>query len=75
MAGQERFVAVISPWDKLSELATRQFRVESLPSEKKIMVWRDDLQSERELADEVKSVGISSVEIRKKRITNWKEIQ
>ena len=73
MADQKRLVAVISPWDKLADLVKRQFRIESLPSAKKVMVWRDDLQSEQKLAAELTSAGIASLEVRKHRITNWKE--
>jgi hypothetical protein len=74
MAEQERLVAVISPWEKLAALAKRQFRIESLPSQKKVMVWRDDLQSEQKLADELKSAGVSAMEVCRRRITNWKEV-
>jgi hypothetical protein len=75
MAEQERLVAVISPWDKLSMLAKRQFRMESLPTEKKVMVWREDLQDEKSLAEALKSAGIPSPDIRKKRTTNWKDVE
>jgi hypothetical protein len=75
MAEQERFVAVISPWEKLPVLAKRQFRIESLPTEKKVMVWRDDLQTEQALTGELRSVGIASLEVRKKRTTDWKEVE
>ena len=73
---REKLVAVISPWEKLSDLVKRQFRVESLPAEKKVMVWRDDLQSEKTLAAELKQVGITSPEIRKaKTKTKWLTIE
>jgi hypothetical protein len=52
-----------------------KFRIESLPAEKKVMVWRDDLQSEQELIAELKSIGVTSSEIRERPITNWKEVE
>jgi hypothetical protein len=76
MSGQEKLVAVISPWEKLSDLVKRGFRVESLPAEKKIMVWRDDLQTEKELTGTLSQIGISSVEVQKKRVTaKWQDVQ
>ena len=76
MAEPEKLVAVISPWEKLSEVAKRKFRVESLPEEKKVAVWRDDLQSEEKLAQELGRIGIASVELRKQKVTaRWQEIQ
>jgi len=75
MDDDKRIVAVISPWEKLSDLVKRKFRVESLPAEKKVMVWRDDLQSEDKLTGELKKAGVTSVEIRNKRVmTRWQEI-
>jgi hypothetical protein len=75
MAEQERVVAVISPWEKIAAVVKRQFRVESLPAEKKVMVWRDDLQDEQALANELRAAGIVAMEIRKKRTTDWKEVE
>jgi hypothetical protein len=72
MAEKERLVAVISPWDKLPNLVKKSFRMESLPAEKKVMVWRDDLQTEQALSDELRKVGIMSAEIQQKPITDWK---
>ena len=43
MSDEERLVAVVSPWNRLSELVKRNFRVVSLPREKMVAVWRDDL--------------------------------
>ncbi len=74
MPEKERTVAVVSPWEKISELAKRKFRIESLPEEKKIMVWRDDLTTDDELAAELKSIGIKMVELRKSKPTTWKNV-
>ena len=74
MNDQEKLVAVISPWDKLSKLVKKDFRMESLPTEGKVMVWRDDLQTEQALSNELRQVGIVSVEIQRKPVTNWKSI-
>ena len=74
MAEEKKLVAVISPWDKLSELVKRQFRLESLPAEKKVMVWREDLQDEQQLSGELKKLGITDVELRQKKvITRWQD--
>jgi hypothetical protein len=74
MAEDDRLVAVISPWDKLSELVKRQFRLESLPAEKKVMAWREDLQDEQALSDELKTAGITEVELRRKKVvTRWQD--
>jgi hypothetical protein len=75
MNEQERLVAIISPWEKIAAVVKRHFRVESLPAEKKVMVWRDDLQNESALVDELKSVGIQSVEVRKNQITQWEDVE
>jgi hypothetical protein len=70
----EKLVAVISPWDKLSGVIGNDFRAQSLPAEKKVMVWRDDLQSEQALIDELKKLGVTSVELRKKKVTaSWRD--
>ena len=74
MSEAVRLVAVISPWEKVSEVVKHNFRMESLPAEKKVMVWRDDLESEERLTEELKKLGITSVEVRKKRTTNWKDV-
>ena len=74
MNENRKLVAVISPWDKLSELVKRKFRVESLPAEKKVMVWRDDLQDSAALEAELKQVGVKDVEIRENRVTSrWQD--
>ena len=71
----QRLVAIISPWDKLSELVKKKFRVESLPEEKKVMVWRDDLQAKEDLEAVLKSTGISSMEIRTNNVTaRWQDV-
>lgn len=76
MDESERIVAVISPWQKLSDLVKRKFRVESLPAEKKVMVWRDDLLSEDAIQQELRSVGIAEVEFRKAKITSrWQDVR
>jgi hypothetical protein len=75
MAKLDRLVAIVSPWEKISDLVKHKFRIESLPAEKKVMVWRDDLQSEQELIAELKSIGVTSSEIRERPITNWKEVE
>jgi hypothetical protein len=74
MAEKERLVAVVSPWEKISELAKRQFRIESLPEEKRVMVWRDDLPTEQELTTELKKIGIGAAEVRKKKPTDWRGV-
>ncbi len=69
-------VAVISPWDKLSDLVQKKFRVESLPEEKKVMVWRDDLQTAAELEAELKATGVAQIELRTKKVTSkWRDVQ
>lgn len=76
MSEAERLVAVISPWDKLSEVVKRNFRVESLPSEKKVAVWRDDLQNETKLIEELHKLGIVDIEIRRRRVTTrWQDVR
>ena len=74
MPEQEKLVAVVSPWEKIPELAKRKFRIESLPEEKRVMVWRDDLQSEPTLLAELTKIGIMSPELRKKSPTEWKGV-
>ncbi len=75
MAEEKKLVAVISPWDKLSELVKRQFRLESLPAEKKVMVWRDDLQDEQQLSSELKKASVSDFELRQKKVvTRWQGV-
>ncbi len=70
----EKLVAVISPWEKLGDLVKLGFRAESLPTEKKVMVWRDDLQSEDTLSGELKKLHIAGVEIRSKKVTErWQD--
>ena len=75
MSEKERVVAVISPWERLSDLVKRQFRVESLPEEKKAMVWRDDLQTKEELMAELNQLGVRTTDVRKKTPTEWKGIE
>lgn len=74
MAEKQKLVAVVSPWEKISELAKQKFRIESLPEEKKVMVWRDDLSTEQELTVELKRIGVGSLEVRKMRPTEWKAV-
>jgi hypothetical protein len=76
MALEERLVAVVSPWEKLNELVKRNFRVESLPAEKMVMVWRDDLQTSDQLLSELKAIGVTSAEVRTKKVTaRWQEVE
>jgi hypothetical protein len=76
MGEEEKLVAVISPWEKLSDLIKRKFRLESLPSERKVMVWRDDLQTKEDLEAELTQVGITSVEVRSSRVIGkWQDVQ
>ena len=74
MAEKDKLVAIISPWEKLPALAKKGFRIESLPAEKKVIVWRDDLQTEQGLSEELKQVGITSHELKKRRTVNWREV-
>ena len=69
MGKQEKLVALLSPWVKLSEIVKDGFRVESVPAQKKVMVWREDLQDEQGLADALKKLGIASPEIGVQRVT------
>ena len=71
---EERIVAVISPWERISEVVKKKFRVESLPREKKVVVWRDDLQDEQKLTDELTAIGVNSIEIRRRRPTDWEDV-
>jgi hypothetical protein len=65
MAREEKLVAVISPWTpKLGSLTWKTFRLESLPTQKKVMAWRHDLQTEGKLRGELKKLGFEEVEIR-----------
>ncbi len=76
MAEEKKLVAVISPWAKLSELVKRQFRLESLPAEKKVMVWREDLQDEQQLSGELKKIGVTDAELRQRKVvTRWQDSQ
>jgi hypothetical protein len=74
MSRNDKLVAVVSPWEKLPALVQTSFRIESLPTEKMVMVWRDDLQSEQALADALRQVGVKSFEIRMKCTTDWKAL-
>jgi len=76
MAEEKRIVAVISPWDKLSELVKKKFRVETLPAEKKVMVWREDLETKDQLLKELNHAGIADAEIRAHKVTaKWQDVQ
>ena len=69
---EEKLVAIISPWEKLSEVVRAKFRVESLPRPKKVMVWRSDLQQNDKLEAELRGIGIREFELcRKKVVTQW----
>lgn len=74
MSQEERVVAVISPWDNLGALVKRGFRVQSLPREKKVFVWRGDLNDEKRLVKAVNEAGIEEVEVRRRMvIEEWEE--
>jgi len=76
MSEEEKLVAVISPWAKLSELLKRGFRLESLAAEKKVMVWREDLQAKQTLTAELNQAGITSMELRKETVTaKWQDVR
>jgi hypothetical protein len=75
MSATERFVAVISPWEKLSDLVKHGFRAESLPEEKKVMVWRDDLPTKEGLVAELSRLGVAGADVRKKAPTEWKGVE
>mgnify|MGYP005834653477 CR=1 FL=1 len=76
MSEEERLVAIISPWEKLSHVVKRKFRVESLPAEKKVAVWRDDLQTEAKLTEELNKLGIRDIEVRRRRVTTrWQDVR
>lgn len=74
MSQKDRLVAIISPWEKLSEVVKQKFRMESLPEEKKVMVWRDDLTTEQALNAELMKIGVRPSELRKKATTEWKGV-
>ncbi len=68
MSGEERVEAVISPWGNLSALVRQGFRVESLPRDKNVAVWREDLKTEKDLVAAVKGAGIEVVEVRRRKV-------
>jgi len=72
MAGEEKLVAVVSPWDKLAELVKQKFRVESIPGQKQVMVWRDDLQSADALQRVLSDLGVKASAVEPRSVTNWK---
>ncbi len=74
MSEKAKLVAIVSPWEKLSDLVKRQFRVESVPGGKMVMVWRDDLQTEEKLAAELQKLGIAVTEVTKRQPTEWKQV-
>ena len=74
MSEEERLVAIVSPWDNLSKLIKNKFRVESWAAEKKVMVWREDLQDKQALAEELKKLGFSSADITSRKVTTrWQD--
>lgn len=76
MKDREMLVAIISPWAGLSQLVKRKFRIESLPAEKKVMVWRKDLQTEPALRAEVEAAGVIEMEIARRFVTaGWKDVE
>ncbi|MEN6493546.1 MAG: hypothetical protein ABFD16_04570 [Thermoguttaceae bacterium] len=76
MAEEKRVVAVISPWAKLSDLVKKKFRVETLPAEKKVMVWREDLETKDQLLSELTKAGITDAEVRPHKVTaKWQDVQ
>jgi hypothetical protein len=74
MSEKEKLVAVVSPWERLPELVKRQFRIESLPSGKMVMVWRDDLQTEEKLRAALQELGVAAAELIKKQPTEWQRV-
>lgn len=70
----DKLVAVVSPWEKISALVKRQFRIESLPNEKKVMIWRDNLQTEAALTEQLSQIGLLGAELRRNKITDWKAV-
>jgi hypothetical protein len=74
MPEKEKLVAVVSPWEKLAVLVKKEFRVESMPGGKMVMVWRDDLQTEEQLTGELQELGIAATEVGKKPTTEWKRV-
>jgi hypothetical protein len=65
-AREERLVAILSPWTlNLATLVRKKFRLETLPRNKKMMVWRGDLQTKGRLTGELKKLGIEDVEVRR----------
>lgn len=76
MGSQEQLVAVISPWNKLPELVRANFRVETLPTEKKVMVWRDDLRTADALTGELTRLGVGASEVRQETVTTaWQTVK
>ena len=75
MNEKEKLVAIVSPWEKLTDLVKRQFRLETLPAEKRVMVWRDDLQTEKGLLAELTAVGITGPELQKAKPKDWKGVE
>ena len=71
---ERRVVAVVSPWENLAALVKEEFRVQSLPREKKVFVWREDLKTEKKLVAAVKATGIEPIEVRTRSvISQWEE--
>jgi N-acetyl-anhydromuramyl-L-alanine amidase AmpD len=76
MAVEDKLVAVISPWDKLPQLVKQKFWVESLPAEKKVAVWREDLQDRAALSAELQKHGVRDAELRTAKVTtSWKHVE
>ncbi len=74
MSQEERVVAVISPWGNLAALVKQGFRVQSLPREKMVLVWREDLTGEKDLRQAISTTGIEIVEVRRRSVTEeWDE--
>lgn len=74
MSDNEKLVAVVSPWEKLPALVKRQFRIESMPNGKMVMVWREDLQTEEKLRAELQALGIAATEVTRKKPTQWQRV-
>ena len=75
MNQEQKLVAVVSPWEKLAELVRRNFRLESLPEEKKVVAWRDDLQTRELLEAELHAAGIAAVDVRSQKVTTrWRDV-
>ena len=76
MSEGKKLVAVVSPWEKLPDLAKNKFRIESLQRQKMVMVWREDLQTEKKLTDVLEKVGVKTFEVKTRKVTTkWQRTE